>query len=240
MLAVSCIGALANTAEVTTGNLRSGAAFDNLKASWTQALKLGDISTNLKANYDYKGNKDFLSDIEFSGDLVEGGGDDMTVSYEVTHDFGDKNTNVKLSAETGGTTLGAEYDQADGLTEVTAARDVDVGDSTVGVDLGWKVASKSARIKLASKLGDSDSVNAEINYETEGGATTYELGYDRNLEDGRDVSVTFNPDSKNVEVEYTDGTFEKGATWSATLDVPLEDGNALDSTTVSLKRSWSW
>lgn len=36
-------GAVGNTAEVTTTNIRSGAAFDNLKASWGQvppALKI--------------------------------------------------------------------------------------------------------------------------------------------------------------------------------------------------------
>lgn len=242
MLAITSVGVLSNTAEISTGNLRNGGAFDNIKASWNQALKLGDFSTNLKANYDYNANRDFLKDVEFSGDLVEGSGDDVSVSYEVTHDFADKNTNVKLTAVSAGTTVGAEYDQNDGVKEVTAERDVDFGDQKVGVEAGWVVKAKAARVKLMSKLGgDKDRVSAEINYQTEGGATTYEIGYDRNLEDGRDVGVTFNPDSKNVDIDYVDNTFEKGATWTASASVPLDDGsNILDSAKVTLKRSWNW
>jgi hypothetical protein len=239
MLSVAALGSLANTAEVTSTNLRSGATFDNLKASWGQALSVGDFTTNVQANYDYNANKDFVKDISFSGDLVEDG--DMTVSYEVTHDFGDSNTNVKLTAVSSGTTVGAEYDQNEGVTEISAERDVDLGDQTVNVQPSWIVKSKTARVKLMSKLGDSDSVNAQIDYETDGGATAYEVGYDRNLEDGRDVSATFSPDSKNLEVEYTDTTFESGATWTATAAIPLESGdNILDSASLKLKRSWSW
>jgi len=44
------------------------------------------------------------------------------VSYEVNHNFADKNTNVKLTAASQGTTFGAEYDQTDGVKEVTANR----------------------------------------------------------------------------------------------------------------------
>jgi hypothetical protein len=240
MLAVSTIATLSNTAEIS-GNVRGGGAFENIKASWNQALKLGDFSTNMKANYDYSANRDFLKDVEFSGDLLEGGANDVAVSYEVTHGFSDSNTNVKLTAATGGTTVGAEYDQGDGLKEVTANRDVDVGDNTVAVDAGWVVKAKAARVKLMSKLGGSDSVNAEITYQTEGGATTYEVGYDRNLEDGRDVSMTYKPDSNNLEVDYTDTTFEKGATWTASAQVPLDDAsNILDAASLKLKRSWAW
>ena len=55
------------------------------------------------------------------------------------------------------------------------------------------------------------------------------------------MSATFSPDSKNLEVEYTDTTFESGATWTATAAIPLESGdNILDSASLKLKRSWSW
>jgi len=164
------------------------------------------------------------------------------VSYEVTHDFADKNTNVRLTAVSQGTTVGAEYDQNNGVKEVTANRDVDIGDQKVGVEAGWVVKAKAARVKLMSKLGgDNDKVNVEVNYQTEGGATTYELGYDRHLEDGRDVSVNFNPDNKNLDVDYTDTTFEKGATWTASASVPLDDANnIMDAAKLSLRRAWNW
>ena len=199
----------------------------------------------MKANYDYNANRDFLKDVSFNGDLVESSSaDDMRVSYEVTHNFGDKNTNVKLTANTQGTTLGAEYDQSDGLKEVSAERDVKLGDQNVNVQPSWLVKAQTARVKLMSKLGSGDDrVSAQIDYATQGGATTYEVGYDRNLEDGRDVSATFKPDSKNLEIDYVDNNFEKGATWTATANVPLENGgsnNILDAAKLTLKRSWQW
>jgi len=235
-------GALANTAEISTGNLRSGGAFDNIKASWNQALKLGDFNTNVKANYDYSANRDFLKDVEFSGDLVEGGADDVSVSYEVSHNFADKNTNVKLTAASQGTTFGAEYDQNDGVKEVTANRDVEIGDQKVGVEAGWVVKAKAARVKLMSRLGGGDDgFSAEVNYEQDGGAVSYEIGYDHKLEDGRDVSASFKPDSKTLDVDYTDTTFEKGATWTASASVPLEDSSGMmDNAKVTLRRAWNW
>ena len=199
----------------------------------------------MKANYDYNANRDFLKDVSFNGDLVESSSaDDMRVSYEVTHNFGDKNTNVKLTANTQGTTLGAEYDQSDGLKEVSAERDVKLGDQNVNVQPSWLVKAQTARVKLMSKLGSGDDrLSAQIDYATQGGATTYEVGYARNLEDGRDVSATFKADSKKLEIDYVDNNFEKGATWTATANVPLENGgsnNILDAAKLTLKRSWQW
>merc|ERR1711871_434324 len=107
------------------------------------------------------------------------------------------------------------------------------------------VKSKTARVKLMSKLGDSnkDSINAQIDYATDGGALSYEVGYDRIIDDGRDVSATFSPDSKDLDIEYVDNTFESGATWTAKASVPLEQGgssNILDGAKLTLKRAWQW
>jgi hypothetical protein len=238
------LGSLANTAEITSNNIRSGAAFDNLKASWNQALKLGDFNTNLRCNYDYGANKDFLKDATLSGDLVEAAtDDDVRVSYEVSHRFGDKSTNVKLSANTQGTTLGAEIDDRE-LKEVSAERDVELAGNTVNVQPSWQVKAKTARVKLMSRLGDSsDKVSAQIDYDTNGGSASYEVGYEHKLEDGRDVSATFRPGDKDLDIEYVDNKFESGATWTAKANVPLDNGgsnNILDAAKLTLKRSWSW
>ena len=56
------VATAANKAEVSTGNLRTGASFDNLKASWGKKLSLGDFNTQLDVSYDYAGNKEFLKD----------------------------------------------------------------------------------------------------------------------------------------------------------------------------------
>ena len=68
----------------------------------------------MNANYDYNANKDFLKEVSLEGDLMDGKGDDLSVSYQVTHDFSSKNTNVRLMANTQGTNLAAEFDRNDG------------------------------------------------------------------------------------------------------------------------------
>jgi hypothetical protein len=238
------VSALANTAEISSSDLRHGAAFDNVKASWNQALKLGDFSTRLQANYDYNANRDFLKEVSLQGDLVEASkADDVSVSYEVSHDFADKNTNVKLTANTQGTTIGAEYDRADGFKEVSAERDVDIGEQTVNVQPSWLVQAKTARVKLMSKMSGGDRLSAQVDYNTDNNGASYEVSYDHALEDGRDISATVKPNSKEVEIDYVDNKFESGATWTASASVPLESSgasNLLDSAKLKLKRSWKW
>ena len=75
----------ANTAEVTTSDVRKGAAFDNIKASWGKALNIGDFKTNVRCGYDYNDNRDFLKEVSFQGDLMEGEGDNLNLSYDVNH-----------------------------------------------------------------------------------------------------------------------------------------------------------
>ena len=67
--------------------------------------------------------------------------DDVGVSYQVSHNFGDRKTNVKLSANTRGTTVNAEVDDR-ALTEVSAVRDLDVGDRSVNTEASWLVKPK--------------------------------------------------------------------------------------------------
>jgi len=229
---------LSNTVEVSTSDIRKGAAFDNLKASWGKALNVGDFKTNLKCNYDYNDNKDFLKEASLSGDLMDDG--DMKVSYDVSHNFKSKNTEVSLSAVTQGTTLSADYDTDSSLKEVSLQRDVELGDQKVNLKPSWLVQAKTARVKMMSAMGGGN-VQAQVDYNTDGGSTAYEVGYSKQLEDGKDVSATFTPDSKELEVEYVDNNFEGGATWTAKATVPLEDvGNTLDAAKLTLKRSWAW
>jgi len=232
--------AAANNAEITTTNLNgAGAAFDNLKASWGKALNIGDFSTNMNVKYDYAKSKESLQEVSFSGDLVDD--DDMKVGYEVTRSFGDGSTGVKLTAATGGTTFNAEGDSNEMLTEVSASRSVDIGDRSVDVTPSWLVKAKTARVKLMSALGDKDSVSAQVDYDTNSGDADVEVGFSRSLKEGQTLSATLTPKSKDVELELVDSSFEEGATWTATANVPLEDtSNILDAAKLTLKRSWSW
>merc|ERR1711957_1067491 len=118
------VATAANKAEVSTGNLRTGASFDNLKASWGKKLSLGDFNTQLDVSYDYAGNKEFLKDATLAGSLMDASGDDVSLSYEVTKTFADKAVELKLTAGLSGTTVTGTFDTVDQMTEVSALRTV--------------------------------------------------------------------------------------------------------------------
>jgi hypothetical protein len=232
----SAIGAVcANTAEVHTSNLNGGGgAFDNLKASWGKALNLGSHKTNMNCKYDYSANKDFLKEVSFSGELTS------DVSYEVTRDFGKKDTEIVLTASKDGTEVSATYND-NALQEVGATRDVELGDQRVNMQPSWLVKAKTARVKMMSALDSSNSVNAQVDYETEGGAMSYEVGYTRSMKDGQTLTATLQPSSKDLELELVDSSFENGATWTANANVNLENGaNIMDNAKVTLSRAWNW
>jgi hypothetical protein len=230
----------ANNAEISTSNLNGGgAAFDNLKASWGKALNIGDFKTNMNVKYDYAKSKDSLQEVSFSGSLVEDG--DMNVGYEVTRSFDGGATSVKMTAATGGTTLAAEYDTDEQLKEVSASRTIEVSDRKVDVEPSWLVKAKKARVKLMSAMGDSDSLKAQVDYDTNSGDTEVEVGFSRQLKEGKSLSATLAPKTKDLEVELVDSSFESGATWTATANVPLEDASGISNNAkVTLKRSWAW
>eukprot|EP00908_Phaeocystis_cordata_P003802 Transcript_14182.p2 GENE.Transcript_14182~~Transcript_14182.p2 ORF type:complete len:141 (-),score=66.73 Transcript_14182:190-612(-) len=138
-----------------------------------------------------------------------------------------------------GTRLTAEMDTADQLKEVSAARTVSIGDRDVDLEPSFLVKAQTARVKLMSAFG-KDRASAQVDYKTEGGDISYELGYERDLQDGRQVSATLTPADKNLDVELVDTKFESGATWTAKASVPLEADNVLDAAKVTLKRAWNW
>merc|ERR1712106_1032578 len=213
------VGTLAGTAEVSTSNLRSGASFDNLKASWGKKLSLGDFSSQLDCSYDYNDNKEFIKDAKLSGSLIDGSGDELSLGYEVTKNFGgDKTTEVTLTAEVSGTTGTADH-----LKEVGASRSVTIGDRDVTVSPSFLVKAQTARVKLMTALGkDNLSVQADIDGTD---LSAIEVEYERDLEDGRTLTASLTPADKNLEVEVTDTKFESGATWTAKASVPLEGDN---------------
>ena len=180
---------------------------------------------------------------QLSGSLIDGSGDDLSLGYEVTKNFGgDKTTEVKLTAEVSGTRITAELDSADQLKEVSAQRTVTIGDRDVDLEPSFLVKAQTARVKLMSAFG-KDRVSAQVDYETKDNEVgAIEVGYERDLEDGRTLSATLTPADKNLEVELVDTKFESGATWTAKASVPLDgdSSNLIDAATLSLKRAWSW
>merc|ERR1719183_58328 len=184
--------------------------------------------------YDRSANSDGLKTVSFSGDLSDD--KDLKVSYDVEHDFTTSNTDVTVSAVSSGTTLEAEYDATGGdLKEISAQRDLDLGGSDVDTKVSWLVGPAKARVKMMTALGDA-TVSAQVDYK-DGDISNLEVGYDTNLKDGRDLSVTYT--DSELEVELTDTTFEDDATWTATATMKQPELD-LDDLKLTLKRSWSW
>jgi len=238
-------------AEVSSTNLRTGAGFDNLKASWGKKLSLGlsDFNTQLDVSYDYQENKEFLKDATLSGSLIDGKStDDIGLLYAVKKTFGgNKVTEVKLTAELDHTTFTAELDteelfSAGQLKEVNAQRTVSVGDKDVDVDVSYLVKAQNMRVKLMTNFG-TDKVKVQFdNFNTNGANSAVELGYEHTLANGRQLSATLIPADKNLDLELSDSKFESGATWIAKASVPTDGvrSSLVDVAKVSLVRSWAW
>jgi hypothetical protein len=208
-------------------------------------VSIGDFKTTVKAKYDYNANRDFLKEVSLSGNLLEADNtDDIAFGYEVTRDFAACNTNVKLTASSHGYSLSAEYDPEEQLRQVGVAREVEVGDYKVDVQPTWLVNAKAARLKLMSAVNDGkDRLSAQFDYDVDGQqAKDVELSFARTLEQGKILSASFKPEKSDLEVSFEDSTFESGATWTATANVPLnsDPSNILDAARVTLKRSWGW
>jgi len=239
--AIACliVATAANKAEVSTGNLRTGASFDNLKASWGKKLSLGDFNTQLDVSYDYAGNKEFLKDATLAGSLMDASGDDVSLSYEVTKTFADKTVELKLTAGLSGTTVTGTFDTVDQMTEVSALRTVSIGDRDIDIEPSFLVKAQTVRVKLMSVFG-KDTIKAQID-QNKGEIASVELGYERDLDNGQQLSATLAPDAKTLDLELTDSKFESGATWVAKACVPLNDGTTLlDTAKLTLTRAWSW
>ena len=236
MLSTLNAAVISNTISVSTTDVRSGIAFDNIKATWGKVLGIGDSKANLGAKYDRNANKDFLESVTLSGNAASD--DDLTVSYDIEHNFGSKNTELTLSAVSGGTTLSAEYDTDSQLKELSAARELELGDSKVDTEVSWIVKTQNMRVKMMTALGDA-TVSAQVDY-ADGDTSGLEFGYASNLEKGRDLTATYSADDKDLEIEIVDTNFESDATWTATANLPTTDGNMVDAATLTLKRSWAW
>jgi hypothetical protein len=84
MLCAALLALSTNRVEISTGNLRSDNKFDNVKGMWEHDVKVGDLKTTVRANYDYNENSKFIKEISLSGNLIEADQqeeDSVTVGY---------------------------------------------------------------------------------------------------------------------------------------------------------------
>lgn len=143
--------ASAGSIEFSSSDLYAGnRALDNIKAKWSQGLKLLKRDVELSAEYDRGAKSDFLKCASLSGSCNK-------IKYELTTSFDDSPTDVTLETTTGdGTTFEVEGN-VDGLkaqvTKVTATRAMKLRDTDCDVEISHEPQAAASKVKLSTVLG---------------------------------------------------------------------------------------
>jgi len=215
---LATLGAVAGSGSIelsSTDISRGSRSLDNIKATWSQALKVLGNDATVSAEYDRAANKDFVKEATLSGKVDK-------VKYELTTNFAGA-TDLSLSTTTSdGTTIEAETSMAtmssvpkfNKLTASRATKLTTLGTTTdCDLELSHDCAASESKLKLSSLLGSG--VKAIGSIATKGGShsTAVEVEYDTTLSEGRTLSASVNPRDGSGELKYVD---------SASIDADLE------------------
>ena len=119
---------------------------DNIKGKWTQTLKFLGNDATLEAEYDRKEREDFLSEATLTGKMDD-------INYELKTEFGDVHELTVSTDTKDGTALELVADNKNGLTKVTAARDVKIQGQDCNAEFSHARQSSTSKLKLSSVLG---------------------------------------------------------------------------------------
>ena len=144
--------AAAGTVELSTGDLTGrNPSLDNIKGSWSQALKFLGRDATLSAEYDRNANKDFVNEATLSGSLDR-------LKYALTTSFdGDAELTLETSTDDG-TVLEAEtvlkgFAGGPRLTKVTASRSATVQGQDCDLEISHDIGASESKLKLSTVLG---------------------------------------------------------------------------------------
>lgn len=201
---------------------------ENIKGSWSQALKVFGRDTTVSAEYDRNENRDFVSEVSLAGDSGK-------VKYELTSKLRGK-TDYTLSTTTAdGTTIEAEgaveANLASGvkdfsLSKLTASRVLKADAPVLGkrdcdLEVSHDLASSESTVKLSTAVGSGLTAIGSLTSKGSSSKLSYEVEYDTTLTEGRTLSATVSPADGTGEVEYEDS-----ATVDATITATFPLGGA--------------
>ena len=227
---LSCVGVVAGerSIELLSSDLSGGSgnrALANIKGRWSQTLKFLGADANIEAEYDRNARKEFLNEATISGKVDD-------VSYELKTGFGDSHE-LTLSADTkDGTALEVVADNKNGLTKLTAARDVKVQGQACNLEASHERSSSTSKLKLSSVLGHGVSGSATWLVGSKLDSADVDLEYEASVSDGRSVKANLNPRDGTGDVEYVD-TKTIDATVTASMDLGGKPK-------LTVKRAWSF
>jgi hypothetical protein len=217
----------AKTIEIHSTDLSSNHGLDNIKAKWSETLKVFGRDATIEAEYDRNKKENYLSEARVSGKVDD-------VSYEVKTDF-EGDIELTLTANTkDGTSIEAVADDKSGVTKISASRDkVNVNGMDVNVEASHEVKSHDSKLKLSSVLGHGVTATSTTTV-AKGGArsTDVELEYENELTNGRSITASVKPQSGTGEIEYVDSK-----TVDATITASMDLGG---KPKVTVKRAWGF
>lgn len=221
--------AYAGTIEVSSSDLSGpNKAVDNIKGSWSQAVKLLGRSATISAEYDRNEKKDFLKQASVKGALDK-------VKYELTTKFaGAADLTLETSTDDG-TTFEVDSEVNDmhlKVTKVSASRATKLRGNDVDLELSHALDDNESKLKLSSVLGSGVTAIGELTSKGGDHAMSYEVEYETELTKGRSLSASVKPQDGSGEVEYVDS-----ATLDGTLTATIPLGG---KPTISVKRAWSF
>ena len=203
---------------------RGTKVLDNVKGKWSQTLKFLGAEAKVDAEYDRKARENFLSEATISGKVDD-------VNYELKTGFGDTHELTLTTNTAENIALEVVADNSNGLTKVSAARDVKIQGQDVNVEVSHARQSGDSKLKFSSVLGHG--VSGETTWQVGNKLTDLdtELNYEGAV-NGRDLKATLNPKSGSGNVEYVDSK-SIDATITASMDLGGKPS-------LSLKRAWNF
>jgi len=192
---------------------------DNIKGSWSQALKVLGRDTTISAEYDRSENKDFVSEVSLAGDSGK-------VKYELTSKLRGKTDFTLATTTSDGTTIEAEgaveASLAAGvkdisLSKLTASRALKADAPVLGkrdcdLEVSHDLTCSESKLKLSTVIGSGLTAIGSLTSKGSASKLSYEVEYDTTLSEGRTLSATVSPADGTGEIEYED---------SATVDATI-------------------
>lgn len=223
--------AMGGSIELVSSDLSQGnRGLDNIKAKWSQSLKVLGNDANIAASYDRAENKDFLNEASLSGAVSK-------IKYELKTKFSGS-TDLALQTTTDdGTCVEAEGEldhlvAMPRITKLTATRAATLRGTECDFEMSHQPGDGTSKMKLSTVLGSGFKAIASLTSKGGDASTAYEVEYDTTLTEGRTLSANVNPSAGSGEIEYVDNASIDG---TLTATIPLGGSPKL-----TLKRAFNF
>jgi len=215
-----------------TGDLSSGSkGLDNIKAKWSQTLKVLNHDATVTASYDRNENQNFPNEATLTGSSGN-------IGYEVRSGFG-RTVDYTLSTKTDdGSSI-----QVEGSADLINARDFNVQkvsatsarklrDNDFDIEMSHDLNDNESKLKMSTVLGAGVKAIGTLANKAGAASTGYEIEYETQLTSGRRLSATVSPADGAGEIEYEDSASLDG---TITATIPLGEAPK-----VTFKRSFGF